>query len=129
MHVMTPNEAIADLRRQYIEACNAGDVDAVVALHTSDSIHLPAGMAPVIGRAAIRELMRTSLRAMPRDLGFDFEAIDTRIADGWAVERGVTWAMPPFPTGKYVMLYELEPDGRWRIGWTITNHDAPFPSA
>jgi uncharacterized protein (TIGR02246 family) len=125
---MTPADAIAELRRRYIEAVNAGDADAVAALHTNGSVQLPAGRPPVTGRAAIRDLMRVSLHAMPRDPGFDFNAVETRIAGGWAVERGVTSAMPPFPAGKYVMLYELEPDGRWRIAWTITNHDGPFPA-
>jgi len=67
------------------------------------------------------------LSAMPPGLKFEFEAVEVRVADGWAVERGVTKAAGDFPAGKYVMLYEQQADGGWRIAWTITNTDAPPP--
>jgi uncharacterized protein (TIGR02246 family) len=124
---MTPEEALEEVRRTYMEAFNAGDADAVADLHAEDALHLPAGMPPVRGRSAIRELTASSLERMPPEASFAFEAREVRIADGWAVERGVTAAGEGFPSGKYVMLYEREEDGCWRIAWSITNSDAPPP--
>lgn len=124
---MSTEQAIASVRQAYMDAFNKGDAKAVAALHTESSVQMPPGMASVTGRESIRELMEASLSAMPAGVRFEFEATDLRAADGWAVERGVTTASPPFPAGKYVMLYERESDGCWRIAWTITNSDAPPP--
>lgn len=124
---MTTDQAIASVRQAYMDAFNTGDADAVAALHTESSVHMPAGLAAVTGRESIRDLMTESLSGMPPGVEFEFEPRDLRVADGWAVERGVTKAVPPFPAGKYVMLYEKESDGCWRIAWTITNSDAPPP--
>lgn len=124
---MTSEEALEELRRTYMDAFNAGDADAVADLHAENAIHLPAGMPPVEGRSAVRELTASSLERMPPGASFAFEPREVRIADGWAVERGVTEAAEGFPSGKYVMLYEREEDGCWRIAWSITNTDAPLP--
>lgn len=125
---MTPEEALQEVRRTYMEAFNAGDADAVADLHAEDAVHLPAGMPPVEGRSAIRELVTSSLERMPPGASFAFEPREVRIADGWAVERGVTEAAEGFPSGKYVMLYEREEDGCWRIAWSITNSDELPPA-
>lgn len=124
---MTPDEALEEVRRTYMDAVNAGDADAVAALHTEDALHLPAGMPSVEGRSSIRELTASSLERMPPGARFAFEPREVRVADGWAVERGVTEAAEGFPSGKYVMLYEREEDGCWRISWSITNSDEPPP--
>lgn len=125
---MTSEAALESVRRAYMDAVNGGDVEAVVALHAENSVSMPAGMPPVEGRAALRDLMQGSLSAMPSGARFEFEPLEVRLADGWAVERGVTKPAGPFPAGKYVMLYEQDRDGSWRIAWTITNTDAPPPT-
>ena len=124
---MTVEQALESLRREYMNAVNRGDAEALAALHTEKSVSMTAGMPSITGRKAIRELMEASLSAMPPGLKFEFEAVEVRVADGWAVERGVTKAAGDFPAGKYVMLYEQEADGDWRIAWTITNTDEPPP--
>jgi uncharacterized protein (TIGR02246 family) len=124
---MTVEQALESVRQEYMNAFNRGDAGAVAALHTEESVSMAAGMPSITGRESIRELMQASLSAMPPGLTFEFEAVDVRVARGWAVERGVTKAAGQFPAGKYVMLYEQEPDGCWRIAWTITNTDAPPP--
>lgn len=124
---MTPKEALESVRQAYTNAVNNRDLDALVELHTEESVSMPAGAPPLEGRDAIRELMQTSLSAMPPDVRFEFEPTEVRIAEGWAIERGVTKAADPFPAGKYVLLYEEESDGCWRIAWTITNTDSTPP--
>jgi 3-oxoadipate enol-lactonase len=124
---MATDSALAALRREYMDAFNRGDADAVAALHTEGSVSMSAGLPAVVGRDAIRDLMRASLAGAPPGLRFEFEPVEVRAADGWAVERGVTKPAGPFPAGKYVMLYERGEDGAWRIAWTITNSDAPPP--
>ena len=124
---MTIEQALNAVRYDYADAFNRGDAEAVTALHTAGSVSMPAGRPPVTGRDSIRNLMQESLAHMPAGFRFEFEPVDVRVADGWAVERGVTKGAGPIPSGKYVMLYEREDDGRWRIAWTITNTDASPP--
>lgn len=125
---MNAERALASVRRAYMDAVNNRDVEALAELHTENSVSMPASVPLITGRESLRQLMQSSLSAMPPDVRFEFEPSDVRIAKGWAVERGVTKAAGPFPAGKYVMLYEEEADGRWRIAWTITNSDEPPPT-
>lgn len=123
-----PRAAIAEVRSAYMEAFNAGRTEDVAALHTEDVISMPAGMPAVEGRAALLEHMTASFAAAPEGFRFTFHATELRVADGWAVERGVTdgyveGAEVPIPAGKYVLLYERGSDGCWRIAWSITNSD------
>jgi uncharacterized protein (TIGR02246 family) len=119
--------ALRALRREYAARFNAGDADGVAALHTDATVHLPPGLPPVHGRDAVRALMQQSIRAMPPGHAFTFDAAELRIADGWAAERGTTPGIGGAPGGKYVMLYERDADGVWRIAWTIANSDAAPP--
>lgn len=123
-----PREAIPQLRAAYMEAFNAGRVEEVVALHAEDVVSMPAGMPPLEGREALRDLMTEAARSAPEGFRFAFEAKELRVADGWAVERGVTRAGGGdggVPGGKYVLLYERDDEGCWRIAWSITNSDEP----
>jgi ketosteroid isomerase-like protein len=96
----------------------------VAALHTENSVAMPAGMPTISGRGAILELMNSSLGQMPPSARFSFRPLEVKRGGDWAVERGATPGTELFPAGKYVMLYEREADGCWRIAWTITNLDA-----
>jgi uncharacterized protein (TIGR02246 family) len=124
---MTAEQALSAVREQYMDAFSRGDAEAIAALHTAGSVSMPAGHASISGRDSIRQLMQESLSHAPDGFRFEFEPVELRIADGWAVERGVTKGEGPVPSGKYVMLYQLESDGCWRIAWTITNSDPPPP--
>lgn len=128
--VTEPVEAIEEVRRLYIESFNAGRIDDVVDLHAEEVINMPAGLPPTQGREALRELISRSLESAPAGFQFEFRATELRIADGWAVERGVTKAYleedsGAIPGGKYVLLYEQGEAGCWRIAWSITNSNAP----
>ena len=121
-----PREAIPAVRAAYMEAFNAGRVEDVVELHAEDVVSMPAGMPPLEGREPLRDLMTESARAAPEGFRFAFEATELRVAEGWAVERGITRAgggEGGVPGGKYVLLYERDDEGCWRIAWSITNSD------
>lgn len=125
---MTTEQSLAALRQDYMDAFNRRDAAAVAALHTERTVSMPAGMPSVTGRESIRELMESSLTGAPPGFIFEFEATEVRVAEGWAVERGITKPAGPFPAGKYVMLYDRDTDGCWRIAWSITNSDATPPA-
>lgn len=111
-----------------MEAFDAGRIEDVAALHTEDVVSMPAGMPAVEGRTALLDHMEASFEAAPEGFRFTFQATDLRVADGWAVERGITRGFmegseAEIPAGKYVLLYERDSDGCWRIAWSITNSD------
>ena len=122
--IVETETALAAIRRIYLDGFNSGDLAAIMRVHTADTVHLPSGMPPVVGQEAVRELMRLSLSRIPPGFRFEFQAMEARIADDFAVERGITPPASAFPGGKYIMLYEKEPDGCWRIAWTMTNLDS-----
>lgn len=124
---VTIERALDAVRQRYMDAFNRGDANAVAALHTAESVSMPAGRPTLVGRESIQELMEESLSGVPEGFRFEFEPIDVRIADGWATERGVTKGGGEISSGKYVMLYEREADDCWRIAWTITNTDVTPP--
>jgi ketosteroid isomerase-like protein len=116
---------LAVIRARYIGAIASADLDALMRLHTAATIHLPSGRPPVVGQDAVRGLMQASLQHLPADFRFHFEPAEVRMGDNLAVEWGVTPGAPGFPGGKYMMLYEWEEDGGWRIAWTMSNFDGP----
>ena len=125
-----PVEAIEAIHRAYMRAFNAGRIDQVVELHSDSVALMPAGVQPMRGRAALHELLLSSLQRAPEGFRFRFEASELRVGESWAVERGTTAPQTnpdgdDVPSGKYVLLYDREPDGCWRIAWSITNGNGP----
>lgn len=125
---MDRTRTIEGVRALYMEAFNAGRIDRIVELHTESVVSMPAGMPAIEGRDGLRRLVERSFEAAPDGFRFEFVAEELRRADGWAVERGFTraWADDDgmeIPRGKYVLLYERNEDGCWRIAWSITNTD------
>lgn len=100
---MTDHKAhdIHDLLDRYGRAWNSHDLDAVMALHTHDTVfHLHAGDAPVVGAAAVRESFAASLQQWP-DIHFATDDVHfgpDHIAARWSVSA--TLATPlHFDTG------------------------------
>jgi ketosteroid isomerase-like protein len=122
---MDTSTEIAAVRDAYIAAFNAGNLDALMELHTAAAIHLPSGGPPVVGPAEVRALMRASLEHTPPGFQFHCEPVGLRVVADLAVEWGVTPGAPGFPGGKYLLVYERDAGGRWRIAWTMSNFDGP----
>ncbi|MEN3280561.1 MAG: hypothetical protein V7607_1701 [Solirubrobacteraceae bacterium] len=63
----TTSTTVRDLAERYSAAWNTHDLEAVLAMHTEDSIfHLrAAGGAPIEGRTAIREVFSAFLQQLP----------------------------------------------------------------
>lgn len=88
---------VAALADRYGEAWNAGDLEAIVALHAPDGVfhlHVP-GAAPVQGHDAIREAFAGFLAQLE---GIHFEPVRLRVGpDFWSLESILTGtAAAPF---------------------------------
>jgi len=113
-------EAILDQSRALSQAYMAGDIEALVAVYAEDGIAAPDGSEFIRGHDALFELWSlpegrvvTHHQATPVELKVhgDF-AYDWGYYEGAVTQDGE--ARPPF-RGKYLVVWQRDPDGVWRI--------------
>jgi ketosteroid isomerase-like protein len=109
------------------EALSSANIDAALALHTSEPVVLAPGRQPQKGLEAMRKQLGALFRR--------FKIIETRSVDEIAVEgaRAYAWGGytsvltpstggdPLTETGHYLEVLERQSDGQWRISTTIWN--------
>jgi len=110
-------------------ALNAADIDALVALYTSDARVLPPNGKMASGSAAVRNEFGamidaglsgelTSVEAMVSgDIGYNVGVYTLRAGDDLV------------DTGKYTEIWHRGDDGQWRISNDIWNSDGPVVAA
>ncbi len=59
---MNDEQQIRQLVQTWVDATRAGDVDTVLGLMAQDAVFLVAGQAPMVGREAFAQSLRTVLR-------------------------------------------------------------------
>ena len=112
----------------WIAAYNAGDADAVAALHAEDGVVMAPGAVAAVGRAAIRDFIAADI-ASSKAQGLTFTADESSDA---AVDGNTGWTSGTFgvadasgntvATGKYLSVYERI-NGEWQIVRDIWNSD------
>lgn len=121
------------LRDVHVAALNDGDADAWAACFTDDGVQMPPHFANNIGKNAIRGWGRGFLSMF--SCRFSLSVEEVRVAADWAFERGhYKMSMTPKAggpavedNGKYITVYERQPDGSWKIARDIWNSDQPLP--
>jgi uncharacterized protein (TIGR02246 family) len=114
---------IQELEQQDIAASNGNDVDALVALWTDDGVLLQPGMAPAVGKQAIRKLLFEQRQAAQFEtISYGENWNEVRITGGYAFEWGQIGATLKLPDGKDVVqsvnairVLAKQPDGSWRV--------------
>lgn len=111
---------LARVLRDYEQAWQARDAEALAALFTADGFVLSPGHPPVRGRAAIAEVYRgrggpLSLRAL------DF-AVDGSLA---VIIGGYAGTAGEPDEGKFTLTLRRDGDGRWLIASDMDNGDRP----
>jgi len=110
-------------------ALNAGDIDAIVALYTSDARLLSPNAELAEGADAVRADFGGMISA---GLKVDLETIEARMAGDIGFRVGTYVLYGPDDSvvdrGKYVETWRLE-DGEWRIANDIYNSDMPATTA
>ncbi|HEV8363805.1 MAG TPA: SgcJ/EcaC family oxidoreductase [Gemmatimonadaceae bacterium] len=114
------------------EALNKGDVETWLTLYKSDAVVLPPNQPAWRGTDG----MRAGAQAMLKELtisGAAFSVEDIKTSGDFAVETGAyTMTMTPKKggkaindKGKYIVVWERQPDGSWKITRDIFNSDLP----
>jgi len=121
--------AISDANQAFVQAYLAGDWTAAVAVLTEDAVWMPPNQSVREGRAAIQEWLSPLTVT-------DFEVTSYEMGGygGFAYRRGrysITLTVDGTEgsisdTGKYIEIWQKEPDGSWLIDQAIWNSDLPL---
>lgn len=114
-------DPVADRRGEWMAAVNQGALDDYADLVTEDLVWLPPAGEPLTGRQAFRAWLEPFFARF--DYLFSVEPVQVRAFDGWCAEAGRFRSVltekgggaPQEHTGRYLVLWRLEPDGVWRI--------------
>lgn len=115
---------IRELEQKDIAASKKNDVEALVALWTDDGVLLQPGIAPVVGKEAIRKVLLEQQRQSARVQTTSYEENwkEVRITDVYAFEWGQIGATLKLPDGRDVRqsvnamrVLAKQPDGSWLV--------------
>jgi uncharacterized protein (TIGR02246 family) len=122
-------DAVRGVDAAYVAALNSGNVDAVVAMYTSDAAVLAPGNPPANGTNAIK----TMLGAMMGPMKFTIRLTPVKVTGAGdmaytvgnyhfvATMKDSTQASPPPEDGKYAEVFQKQADGSWKIAVDIWN--------
>ena len=126
-------EAIKRVNVDLINAFNAGDASAAVALVMDDAVDLPPNRPAVIGREAIRSFVQSDFDLFT--MNFADEIVEVEVAGDLAVIwTNYTVTLTPKDdgepienNGKWLKVLKRQPDGSWKFSRNIWNSDNPPP--
>jgi ketosteroid isomerase-like protein len=111
-------ERLTELRNEYVEAENAGDVDGILETCRSDIVFIPPESPPVRGSDASRAFLSEFLDAFDVTIELSREAIS--VAGDFAYEWGTVSGTITPPDGQnqpvrnsYLIVYKRDSDGAW----------------
>lgn len=125
--------AIDTVRKDHVEALNAGNAGAWVEQFADDGVQMPPNTPANVGKENI-SLWSAGLLSNFR-VKFGLTVDEVRILGDWAFERGAfSIALDPAAggpsmedRGKYVTIYRRGAGGRWQMARDIWNSDNPLP--
>jgi uncharacterized protein (TIGR02246 family) len=124
----------ANVVRWYAE----GKIDLVAGVFTEDAWQMPPNSPPLVGREAIRKFWSDAVKSGKVEFTFDTE--DIQVSGNMAIERGkyivkVTAnenAPPQIKSfedrGNYLVHWQREDDGEWRIAADAPVSELPLQS-
>jgi uncharacterized protein (TIGR02246 family) len=108
---MSFRDQMEEIQGLYMEAFRRGDAMACADFFTEDAIYVTAGLAPVKGRAAIKELHDQIIES-----GFE---VHGRTLTQYDQKNGLAYAFETLETqnGTHtcLLVLRLESDGKWRV--------------
>ncbi|MHA2101700.1 MAG: YybH family protein [Candidatus Kariarchaeaceae archaeon] len=124
-------EALKEEIRKYDDTYSSGNLDGYVALFANDAVQMPYDAPIIVGKDAIHSEAKEFFANNTLKLTDTVE--DTKVSGDWAIVRGrYTDVITPndgsaveTAEGKWVVIYQRQSDGSWKINTEIWNLDAP----
>lgn len=135
VHAATAMPIDAKIRSEVAEivaGINAKDIGKATKYDAPDLVSMESGRAPSTGAQADRDGLSMTFKYAPSwHLTMIEETVDVAKAGDMAVYRG-TYAedserngVPFTHTGNYVAGFRLDPDGEWRVHWSVVAWQSP----
>lgn len=122
--------AITRATTEWGDAFKAGDLPRSLEVVADEAVVVPPNQAELVGRKAFEEWARAMLDALDID-EVKVVVSDVRVAGDWAVSYG-TWHMsgsadgaPMSDTTRYVVTWERQADGSWKVVHDLWNSSLP----
>ena len=115
------------------EACNAGEVDKIVALYTDDTVVMPPNVPTIVGREALKAYLAKDMAAaraaglVAKD-GVSSVGVSGDLAWHAGSSSVVDASGKTVETGSYVEVWRRT-NGQWLMVRDIWNDDAPPTAA
>lgn len=117
---------IARLRTEFAQNASAGDVRRVAAAYAPDAVLMQNAQPALVGQAAITEALEGQVAAVSVELSLTSAEL-VFIGEGWALDRGTYESVVRFRSsgeekqdqGNYLVLWQRQPDGSWKIARDI----------
>lgn len=127
-------EAISGLQGTYLAALDASDAEQYAALFTDDGVLMVPYEPQVNGSEAIGAQLQVVFDRVDFE-NHDISTAEMVVLGDWAFARGtLTGTMAQKPDGEpfestrsWVMIFQRQPEGSWRIARYILNSDSPPP--
>ena len=118
----------------YTSAINSNNLESLVAMSTDDVVFLSPNEPVVIGKAAVRAWSAAYLKGYK--IHWDKAVKEFTVAGDWAFERYAYKqndkprgdGAPVTDTGKGLIVYHRDADGKWRVARDAWNSDLPLPA-
>jgi ketosteroid isomerase-like protein len=111
-----------------IAGINAHDATKAVAHEAQDTIAMESGRPPIVGKAVYEEGLATVFKHEPEwRLRMVEESVDVAKAGDMAIYRSTydedsaRDGVPYTHRGNYVAGFKRDPDGKWRIHWSVVS--------
>jgi uncharacterized protein (TIGR02246 family) len=126
--------AVAEADSAWAAASAAGEAERSISFLADDAIMFPPGQPPVIGKAAIREFVRSSLAVPGFSVSWVSDVVRVATSGDIAYTFGRSRYTFPGSTGaiqtmnaKGVAIWRKEADGQWRCVADIWNEAPELP--
>jgi ketosteroid isomerase-like protein len=118
----------------YVTAINSNDLDSLLGMLTEDVVFLCPHEPVLVGKKAVRQWADAYLKAF--SIHWEKASLEFVVFGEWAFER-YSYKSTDTPkgggaavqdTGKGLVIYHHDPDGKWRVARDAWSTDLPVPT-
>jgi ketosteroid isomerase-like protein len=128
-------QALRDLDAQWSAAAGAKNLEKTVSFYSDDAIVMPPNASAATTKGAIRKVWQDLLASPGLVVSWKATKIEVAKSGDLACLSGTYELTTNDPSGnpvndrgKYVEVWEKQPDGKWKCGTDIWNSDLPAPA-